>query len=44
MNKRDNRLAGHIAAEDQHIGFVKFPRVQKLAPANIRTVNVGSKK
>jgi hypothetical protein len=44
MDKRHNRFTSHIAAEDQHIYPVEFPRIQELAPANIRTVNIGSKK
>jgi hypothetical protein len=43
MNKRDNRFARHIAAEDQHIGFVKFSCIEKLAPTNVRPMNVGCK-
>jgi hypothetical protein len=44
MNERHDRLTGHISPKDQHIHFVKFPRVQKLVPANIRTMNICRKK
>src|SRR5690349_22119475 len=40
MDHRHHCLAGHIAAEDQHISPIEFPCVEKLAPANIRPVNV----
>jgi len=40
MDEWHHRLAGHVAAEDEDIHAVKFPRIQELAPANIRTVNI----
>ena len=40
MNERDDCLTRHIAAEDQLIRAVELPRIQKLAPTNIRPVNV----
>jgi hypothetical protein len=44
MNERDYRLARHIAAEDKLVRAVKFPRIQKLTPADIRPVNIRRKK
>jgi hypothetical protein len=43
MDERDDGLAGHIAAENENIRAVKFPRVEKLTPANVRTVNIRGK-
>jgi hypothetical protein len=40
MYKWHNSFACHVTAEDQYIGSVEFPRVQKLAPANIRSMDV----
>jgi hypothetical protein len=44
MNERHHRFSGHVAAENQNIHFVEFPRIQELVPANIRTMNVCRKK
>src|SRR5512138_3852575 len=41
MNEWDDCLAGHIAAKDQYIGFVKFSCIEKLVPTNVRPMDVG---
>jgi hypothetical protein len=38
---RDQALAGEVAAQQQHVGFVDLGRGQELAEADIRTVHVG---
>ena len=37
---RDHRLAGHVAAHDQHVGLVELAGVEELAPAHLGAVDV----
>jgi hypothetical protein len=41
VDDRDEGLAGHVAAEHDHVGLVVLPAVQKLAPAGLGAVNIG---
>jgi hypothetical protein len=41
VDDRDERLACHVAAEDENVGLVVRRRVQELAPARLRAVDVG---
>ncbi len=40
VDHRDERLAGHVAAEDHDVGLVVRAGVQELAPARLRPVDV----
>src|SRR5829696_3801231 len=42
LNYRDERLACHIATEDHDVRLVVLARVQELAPAGLRAVDVRS--
>ena len=41
LDNRDERLARHVAAEDQDVRLVVLAGVQELLPADLRTVYVG---
>src|SRR5438093_230643 len=41
---RDDGLACHVSAADQHVGFVELRRVEKLLPAHLGAVEVGREK
>src|SRR6185437_15864312 len=43
VDDRHECLAGHVAAEDDHIGLVVLAAVEELAPAHLRSVHVGGK-
>ena len=40
LHDRDDGLAGHVAAEDEDVGLVVRGRVDELAPADLRTMDV----
>jgi len=39
-HNRNHDLAGHVPAQDDHVGFVEGSGVQEFAPADLRAVNV----
>ena len=43
VNDGHERLAGHVAAEDEDLGLVVGTRVQELAPARLGAVDIGRK-
>ena len=43
VDDRDDGLARHVAAQDQHLGLVKLPGTDELFPADVRAVNVRRK-
>ena len=40
-NERNDRLARHVAAEDDRVRLVERPRVHEFREAPIRAVNIG---
>jgi len=40
VDDRDDRLAGHVAAQDENVGLVVLAGVDELAPAGLRAVHV----
>ena len=40
LDDRDDRLAGHVPTEDEDVGLVVLGRVDELAPADLRAMDV----